>query len=115
MHQLKVSTASAGCLQRCCCHGLLHGYCRLPVSKACSYAALESSLSKLTALTSLTLSSTAAQQFGAIKWAHLETVALAAGGPQRSADPTEFDARQWPSPFDQLFWIPDWLAAAPRE
>lgn len=79
--------------------------------------AVVDSLAALTSLTSLTLSATAAQQLGALRWAHMESQNVAKGaGPtfiSRIAEAT--GVQQRPSPLDQFYWVPDWLAAAPSE
>ena len=69
--------------------------------------ALTKSLQPLVSLTSLTLSTTAAQQLGALRWAHTE--AQRAVGPAGTGKRQPVDTQV--GPLDHVYWVPDWLAA----
>lgn len=96
---------------------VLHGYGRSSCRYKC-YAELHSRVPDLVtvlaahrSLKSLTLSSEAAQQLGALKWARMESQhAVSESGP--SLISMQITAPQ-PSPLDSFYWVPDWLAAAP--
>jgi hypothetical protein len=91
---------------------VLHGYGRSSCKYKC-YAELRSHvpdlvtvLSAHTSLKSIILSSEAAQQLGALKWARMESQqAVSESGP--------ISPGPQPSPLDSFYWVPDWLAAAP--
>lgn len=75
---------------------------------------LVASLSALTALTSITLTSAAAAQLGALKWAGMEAESAVAGSTGANAHgSSQQESSLLPSALDDFFWVPDWLASAP--
>lgn len=76
---------------------------------------LVASLSALTALTSITLTSAAAAQLGALKWAvELEAESAVAGSTGANTHgSSQQESSPLPSALDDFFWVPDWLASAP--
>jgi hypothetical protein len=72
-------------------------------------------LSALTALTALTFDVAAAMHLGALKWAHIEADRALQ---QPEANCNTADDGEQPASNDtycEFYWVPDCLAAAPRE
>lgn len=103
-------------------HACIWLVCRSSGTHSC-YAGLHqhapdlvASLSALTALTSITLTSAAAAQLGAKKWAHMEAERAVAGSTRDNnahGSSQQESASPLPSALNDFFWVPDWLAAAP--